>query len=247
MSNIQQIDTSWINPVQKLPPQKLIAFKTLSSDQNFQWQQNKNRWHYIGQYLEYCQLKQAGYLPSHPLEALPEVVKGCLIIEGDYLLALLQIMIDGWEIIKATAIKEGRNFDFDCPRSLFIEACKQEAEFTLKHCLNDGYDSTNEAREYFRQSNAFYRDRLETKEHDQWMEVHKTCNHWSRFVLYATWQHKHTKLKKSWEIYLKAYKKITAMNCDKNFFTKYGVVAESLQWRSGKAFSTKNGSPVLLR
>jgi hypothetical protein len=244
---IAKLDTSWTKQIEELPPYKLIAFKTLSNAQEFKWQQSRLWWGYLGKYLEYSQLKQAGYLPENPLIDLHPGYQEWISRQGNLLLAELGLMIDGWQIIKNAALSEGKIFDFDSPRSLFVESCRQEAEFLLKPCLI-GIESSSltQIREFYRQSNAFYRDRLSAKEAAEWLEEFKTCGHWTYFSIYAIWQHRHKALSKSWQEYLKAYKQVTSIYCDKEFFKPYGLKASQVMWRGGKMFDAKNQSPVKL-
>jgi hypothetical protein len=242
---IAKLDTNWTKQIEELPPYKLIAFKTLSDAQELKWQQSRLWWGYLGKYLEYSQLEQAGYLPENPLIDLHPGYQEWIIREGNLLLAELGLMIEGWQIIKNAALSEGKIFDFDSPRSLFVESCKQEAAHLLKPCLM-GIESSSltQIREFYRQSNALYRDRLADTEEAEWLEEFKSCEHWTYFSIYAIWQHRLKALNKSWQEYLKAYKQVMAIYCDKEFFKPYELKASQVVWRGGKMFDAKNQSPI---
>jgi hypothetical protein len=227
----------------------MIEAITLTSDQEFKWNQSKNEWYFLGEYLDYCQLKQAGYLPKDPLAGLPPSYAESLKIEGNFLLAQLELIINGWDLIKEAAANQGREFNFNCPRLLFTELCRQEAMDELKFTLSNGYnlgDGTEETRKYFRDLSKFYRDRMSEDEYAFWLHTHQSCEYWSRFIIFAVWEQRHSKLKKVWKNYLYAHKQRVKMICDKNFYDQWGVKAITLKWSNGKAFDSKNGSRIKL-
>lgn len=239
------IDTNWTNRIKELPPCNLVEFLTLSHSQELIWQQSRLRWKYLGRYLEYSQLKQAGYLPENPLSDIDPAYQEWISREGNLLLAELGLMIHGWQIIKSAAINDHGFFNFDSPRSLFIESCKQEAEFLIKPCLSEVEgNSLTQLREYYRQKNAFYRDRLKHDKTNDWLEEFKACGHWTYFCIAAIWQYRNTTLKNSWQEYLKAYKQVMAIYCDKDFFKPYELRIAQTEWRGGKLFDSKNKSPI---
>jgi hypothetical protein len=240
-----------------LPPEMLLHSYSLSKKQQRFWEEAKHRWVYLTNQIDYLQMKQAGYNPSPPLLDVSPAYKEIYEVESALLFTKLQIMIAGFDLIKEASKQCQIGFNFESPRDLFIEACKQEFNLLCDNFLrgqSKNESSLTDVRTHYKISNAFYRDRLNKIDTKTWLEDHKNCNHWFRFIIYAIWNHRHKNpvnpsdlsLRSAWQLFLKAYKFKCKQVCDKTYFSEYGCKITVAIWRSGQAFDSQYKSPLIV-
>lgn len=244
----------------ELPPLDLILLKQfLTSDQQKEWENQRNFWKGIGMKIDYLQLDELGFVELEDPFNNPEfdpVFRIQLDIATNTLFAKLKIMIAGWELIKGAALKNKKDFPFNNPRELFAEYCKQRAvsatQYFLSTDINQG-ESLTEIRQYYRDLGALYRNRLEEDEEKRALDDFLNSNNWFRFTIYAIWKYKRSKkfnrgnLKRAWEQFLDSFKEESAMVCDKNFFKKHKVELNCLKWNQGRPVHTKSSRPAVFK
>lgn len=238
-----------------LPPTDAVLLHNLKEEQERQWEQEKNKWQWLGVRIDYLQRTQLGFILKDPLEdpRLDPVYRVYFDILSSRLFSELNLMIAGWELIQKAAIDNHRELSFSNPRELFAEHCRQEAVFGTQFFLSNGInqgETLAEIRGYYRFVSAFYRERLEEPEKSRMLQAHKECDHWSRFCIYAVWDYRNNKnfkkgnLKQAWENFLNAFKGEAAMACKKNFLKKQGAKISCIKWNQGHPVHADTNRPV---
>ncbi len=140
-------------------------FTARTRDQKVWLKDRKNFWYWMGLRLDYLQLEQMGFRPLDPLDNpdLDPRQREYLNLFSSHLFQILQVIIKGFSFIKDAAIHEGRNFPFDNPRELFIEICRDWANYSLEAASSKGINQgsgLDEVRDAWTTMSKFYRSRL---------------------------------------------------------------------------------------
>ena len=215
----------------------------------------KEYWNLIGKRIDYFQLKLCGYNPPDPVEEkeLHPGWKEFINLISLYDFATLNLMISQFEVIKAAAIKEGRNFPFDNARELFAERCRELAnsevvEEISSRSVNNGNSLTNQ-QDGMTKLSFFLKGKVETEEEEELLEEFRTHKEWCVFWLFPVWKATidgipSKPLKRCWEDYLDAYKDVLKL------FKKGSSVPDESKlirpkWSAGHLFDPKTGKPLI--
>lgn len=234
-----------------LPPDELIAPRKLTKEQNQRWKSRKNHWYLIGLYLDYLQLKQAGYNPSNPLysceinPAFKEVIK--LSTRG--FLAELNLMISGWDLIKKFATQKKREFPFENPREMLAERCKKlsilQSQASLSEEINQGITLT-EVRNDWKNYKRLIHRKFKTSEEEKMALSHLLKSQdWLDFVICAVWEF-NTKgeVRKAWNNFKEAFNKEAEMWLKKDYFKKHNLRLISIKWHHGIPVDAKSSRRI---
>jgi hypothetical protein len=149
---------------------------------------------------------------------------------GDLSWSKMRVLNVGFDLIQEIALQEGRDFDFDSPRELFIAMLKEQFQFEIEPLLKDDIvqgQTLGDQRKIGKQQSALFRGRLEGTVEEQEFLQSALRNGWSGFWLYAIWKTRFTSpIRDEWNRFLKAHKAMVAIVNDSR-------VAGSLQWTKG--------------
>lgn len=212
---------------------------------------NFNRW--VGLRLDYLQQKQLGFLPPDPLDhpMFDARFKPWIAVESEYYFALLQIAIEGWELIKEAALREKRAFSFKNPRELIVEIFREKfleyaSEKVFSAELGAGF-TLNEIRQNFKKSSKFLRGRLEPPDETRELEACRD-GRWREFCIYAIWDFRYRggqykKMRQAWKNFLDAHKAMSAfLHAIPSPQEEEKLV--SLKWNKGHAVSSATDSAL---
>lgn len=202
-------------------PDRLFSART--RDQEVWLKDRKNFWYWMGLRLDYLQLEQMGFRPLDPLDNpdLDPRQREYLGLFSSHLFQILQVIIKGFSFIKDAAIHEGRNFPFYNPRELFIEICRDWADFNLEAAASIDIEQgrgLNEVRDAWTTMSKFYRGRK--REDYTGLLVHKDelieeqiladlkKGDWFGFWQFAIFEHRFKELRLPFKEFLKTHKSL---------------------------------------
>ena len=92
-------------------------------------QEQRDFWTAVAYRIDYLQRVQLGFSLTDPIDYIEELIlKIKLKVYSDFYFQSLQVIIDGFDVIKAYANKKEKNFPFYHPRELLAAICRQTAE-----------------------------------------------------------------------------------------------------------------------
>jgi hypothetical protein len=192
---------------------------SLNSDQSAGYAHLMAKWRSIFHQVNYLVLLDCGFVtksasPSlnwglHPLEA--EFLEA----NGEYLFAMLKLIIYGFDFIKEKAEMSGRYFPFSIPLKLWLHICELTIESEYQDIISTGIDNGISLTE-FRDSNKNLRDAYIGKlkeEQEEKMVLEFREGSWLVFWLYGIWDRRHRDpLKAHSDRYLKSLKRIISLS-----------------------------------
>jgi hypothetical protein len=210
-------------------------------------QEQRNFWTTVAHRIDYLQRIQLGFSLTDPIDYIEEpILKIKLKVYSDFYFQSLQVIIDGFDVIKAYTSKQERNFPFHHPRELLAAICRQTAEYRVEEAtspdLSVGMTAT-EARQITSDMGKFYRGALEEEVIDKlcaWFEGDEGEEDlwWGLTIaaLYRVVGIKRLQKWNSWKDFLKAYKSYQRYLNDKRTFT--------IRWNTGVPVFSATDSPV---
>jgi hypothetical protein len=230
-----------IRLIQSLPEFAIISLWTQKQYDFLQLE--KLFWQRLGKQIDYLQMLQLGFLPEDPSENIPQPeLKPKVRVYGKYLFSLLQVVINGFDYIKDAAKKDGRTFEFDDPRQLFSQICKELSQTPLSSAtsrdINVGI-TLKKQRDTTRLAGKFFRLTLDEENSS------KICNDlisdgsWVAFSLAAIYEavdKKYLKNWSSWQQFEKSHREL------RRFVENEKLVA--IKWNAGHPIDSKSGKPV---
>jgi hypothetical protein len=230
-----------IRLIQSLPEFAIVSVWTQKQYDFLQLE--KLFWQRLGKQIDYLQMLQLGFLPEDPSENLPHPeLKPRVKVYGKYLFSLLQVVIDGFRHIKKAAEKEGRNFEFENPRELFSQICKELSQIPVSNAtsrdINVGI-TLKKQRDTTRLAGKFFRLTLDEENSS------KICNDlisdgsWVGFSLAAIYEAVNKKYLKHSTIWQQFEKSHTEL---RRFVENEKLVA--IKWNAGHPIDSKSGKPV---
>lgn len=239
------------------------AIKSLPDLSIFLWtdpqksalENRKEYWSLIGRRIDYFQLKMCGYNPPDPLDdrKLHPGWKEFIEISSAYDFATLNLMIDQFEVIKAAAVEDGRNFSFANARELFSQRCRELANGEVleeigSSSVNTGGSITKQ-RDGLTKFKIFLAGNLPTDEEDQLLADLSTHQEWCIYWLFPVWKAvvdstPSKTLKRYWEDYLDTFKAVLKL------FKKGIEVPDEAKllrakWSAGHLYDPKTGRPLI--
>jgi hypothetical protein len=210
-------------------------------------QEERDFWITLAYRIDYLQRVQIGFSLTDPIDYIEEpILKIKLKVYSDFYFQSLQVIIDGFDVIKTYASKKERNFPFHHPRELLAAVCRQAAEFGVAEAtspdLNIGM-TTTEVRKLVSDMGKFYRGTLPEESIDKlcdWFEGDKDDEEiwWGLTIaaLYRVVGIQRLQKWNSWKNFLKAYKSYQRYLNDKRTFTT--------RWNAGVPVFSATDSPV---
>ncbi len=215
----------------------------------------QNFWVYMGLRLDYLQLKQLGFLPVDPIDdpnSHPRL-REHLDLFSSYFFQMLQVVIKGFPFIKDAAIREGRNFNFDNPRDLFTEICRDCSKPVIEDAFSKGIDQgveLNQVRAVGTTMSKFYRGRL-SKDYsgksvcknelsEEQILLDLKSGDWFCFWQFAVFKHRFKELREPWKEFLKTQKNLNRFIHE----TNQGTRLMMLKWHSGHAVYSSTSRPL---
>lgn len=230
-----------IRVIQSLPEFAIVSLWTQKQYDFLQLE--RFFWQRLGKQIDYLQMLQLGFLPEDPSENLPcSELKLKVKVFGKYLFSLLQVVIDGFSYIKSAAKKEGRNFEFESPRELFSQICKELSQIPISNATSRNIDvgiTLKKQRDTTRLAGKFFRLTLGEEKSS------KICNDliadgsWiglSLAAIYEAVDKKYLKSWTSWQQFEKAHREL------RRFVENEKLVA--IKWNAGHPIDSKSGKPV---
>jgi hypothetical protein len=217
-SRLPEDHQDMILAIAEIPPRPSRPTKTKDQQTWLINENNFNRW--IGLRIDYLQAKQLGFLPQDPLDhpLFDPRFKPWIAVESQYYFAILQIVIEGWELVKEAALRENREFPFKNPKELIIEIFREKSleyasDKVFSPELGAGF-TLNEIRQNFRKSSKFLRGRLEPTDEARELEACRK-GRWREFIVFAIWRYRfrgkqYKKLQQAWKSFLDAHKAMSA-------------------------------------
>ena len=231
LCNLDPVQKTLCENLSALPPKELLKGKAINQFQQWKYVYDKSQWQILALRLAYFLLKRIGRRMTDPLDCqeFDSDHKKYVDIISRMFLAELDLVIEGWELIESSALKQKNYFLFDHPYQLFEDVCRFRAKDDLSALLSDDaisefYLSTFQ--KGLREESRLFRNRLDTETRKQKLDSYKNSNDWVYFAIYAIWNYRHSNkeehedLAKAWGEFLKAHKKYVAMYCNENFFSK---------------------------
>lgn len=223
-----------------------------TDDQKNWLKHTQNFWFYMGLRLNYLQLKQLGFLPLDPIDDpnLHPSLREQIDLFSSHFFQMLQVVIKGLPFIKDAAIREGRNFNFDDPRDLFTEICRDCSKSAVEDVFSKGIDQgveLNQARASWTTMSKFYRGRLskdylgksvcknELSEEQILSDLKSSDWFWQ----FAVFKHQFKGLREPWKEFLKTYK-----NFNRFIHETQGTRLMMLKWHSGHAVYSSTSRPL---
>lgn len=113
-----------IQAIKKLPD--LSMFLPWTPKQCLFLMDKRARWIYVGERIDYCQKLQLGYRPPDPTpKSIHPLLQKQVEVVGNYLFWMLQVVIEGFDDIRAFASHRKVEFPFENPRQLFAQICRE--------------------------------------------------------------------------------------------------------------------------
>jgi hypothetical protein len=217
------------NKISKLPQDELLKCKSLTPAQSWQSQNIKNDWEWFALRLTYLLLKRLGRRMPDPLNRpdIEDANKQRIDVISRLFLAEFDLIIEGWEIIESTALKEKGYFPFNHPTELFGDVCRYRSASDIEDLFTEKTIcevTLKQIRQNLREDSNFLRDRLNQEKQRRKLAAYKDSEDWALLTIYAIWNFRHNhQLVDHWKHFLKAHKNYVAMLCNKNFFTDKDV------------------------
>lgn len=168
MHNISELEQhkKLIRVMQSLP--ELAAINLWTPQQTVYLQNERNTWKWFGAKIDYLQKQQLGYRPKNPTDQVQHpIAKKQIDAYGNYLFALLKLIIAGFDDIERLAKQKGIEFTFQNPRELFAEACREFSSLAVTFATSKEIDqgwTVSELRSCQILAGNFYRDSLPPEE-----------------------------------------------------------------------------------
>ncbi len=179
-----------INLIMGLP--EFPAIMLWNDEQKVYLNNKKIFWRWCGLRIDYLQMVQCGFSPKDPKNLVTDQqLQEHLKLYTDYIFAILQVVIDGFSIIKQAALRAELNFCFNNPRELFVEICKGFSSERVNAVINRGISTDPTLKDYRHQQKVMgklYRDTLPQNEREAVLKEMECCikhSAWSIFWLYA--------------------------------------------------------------
>jgi hypothetical protein len=163
----------------------------------------RNTWKCIGIRIDYLQMIQLGFCPTDPADAITEpILKEKLIVHSNYIFAMLQVVIQGFDVIRNRAQQEQREFPFANPRQVIAQICREDAQRKVKDItspeLNVG-SSVSEIRDGQSFMNKFYRGKFLDQEKEEICKAFDDTGLLMGFVLASVYRGVKYRYLKKWE------------------------------------------------
>jgi hypothetical protein len=239
-----------IKTLKKLPQHPILWTK----DQEVAIENQKQLWQWTAGLIDYLQREQLGFKHPNPLNdpKLHRLQREQIEVNSNYRFSQLNLIIVGWNLIKDAAKRNHRNFAFNHPRELFTELCRQQATVDTSSVINDKGENggIGKVRANHRIRAAFYRGRLESKEEEEMLEMHRKSEYWEDFIIYAIWEKRNSglranfKMRDCWKAFLEAHKKLTTFWCSNSPID--GCILILPKWNWGYAVNPKTSRRIKL-
>jgi hypothetical protein len=224
-----------------------------TKDQSVAIENQKKIWQWTAVLIDYSQRKQLGFEHPNPLDdpRLHPLQREQIDVNSRYRLSQLNLIIVGWDLIKDAAKRNRKRVPFNDPRELFTELCRQQAAVDTSDVVSDEGENggVGKVRKNCRIRAAFYRDRLEPKETQEMLEMHRNSEYWENFVIYAVWEKRNSGLTRScykmrdcWKAFLDAHKNLTAFWCNKTPID--GCILILPKWHHGYAVNPQTSQRI---
>ena len=235
-----------IRVMQSLPE---ISAINLWTPKQTQYLKNvKNTWKFKGAKVDYLQMKQLGYRPKDPTEQLQDpFAKKNIDTYANYLFALLQLIIAGFDDIEKLVKKKGIEFTFQNPRELFAEICREFSSLAVAEATSKEIDqgwTLSQLRSSQILVGKFYRDSLPSDESVIFCQALEENGGWAGFAIAAIYSGSSARyLKKqstpigyAWKEFREAQKEL------KNFLNKEKI--RTFKWNCGDPVWSDTRQPV---
>jgi hypothetical protein len=231
-----------ISTICLLPEIPVIAF--WRKEQSGEIKRQKNLWKWTGGRIDYLQQKQMGFLIDDPANLLTiPILKTKLIVRSDYFFCFLQVIIDGFDIIKSAAHRKGKDFPFNNPREVLAAICKEQAQEQINEITSRDIGNgvtISQARKEQSLIGKFYRGSLSDEETEALCLFFEDSGLLTGFVIASIYQgtgKRYLKKWHSWQQFKKAHKN----------YCKYLNSPEThlVKWEGGHPVWTDTCQPVL--
>jgi hypothetical protein len=176
-----------IRIMESLPEFSPIKFWT--PEQSAYLKSQKIIWQWLGVKVSYLQILQLGYSPENPINQIQEpFFKKQVDTYGNYLFAILQLIIAGFEDIEQAIASRGREASFRNPRELFAQVCKELSSALILFAINEGINvgcTLSELRSGQSYVGKFYRGSLPQSESKNFCDELEEKGGWLGFSLSA--------------------------------------------------------------
>lgn len=208
-----------------------------------------NYWNNFAIRIDYLQKIQAGFLLEDPIddEVLHPLQRELIDVESRYKFAILNLLIEGWETIKNTAIREGREFPFGNPRELFAQLCREEAKKEVGRITSREINQGPTLKELRIASTiliSFYGGKFEPELQVRFLARFQEGS-WCQFWVFAIWQERNkSKLRDHWKEFINTLK--TRIHFLKETKHCNGAKLVAPKWSDGNVAYSDTGKPVQL-
>ncbi len=194
----------------------------------------EGRFELILQRINYLDALYLGYRPRDPFDDVGfgefETERHQLELKANQLWCKLRLLNSGFDIIREVALKQGIEFPFSEPRSLFVEIVKEQFRFDASPLLADGISvgaTLSETRRAAVLQSKLFRGRAELDEEKAFLDSCQN-NGWSGFWMVAIWRHRFKKqLCEDWKRFCQAHKASTALLNDEK-------ITGTTNWTQGR-------------
>jgi hypothetical protein len=226
--------------IQGLPP--FEGFKLPQTpDQKAYVRRECQIWKAIGKRLDFLQRQHLGFRVKDPAKALPIQIKDLVVVESELFYRLLDVLVDGFDVIEAYAHKHNRDIPYS-PRETLSVICFEYAGRRLRRTIaTDHVEGVNLKTIRATESHLgkFIRGSLEKETQDAMLERMENSGYVVDFCICALYRDvglKRLKLWDSWKNYAKA------QTAYRRFINRKDVLA--LKWLDGKTVYTATDSPA---
>ncbi|MEP0983358.1 hypothetical protein [Leptolyngbya sp. FACHB-17] len=196
----------------------------------------------------FLDLLSSGLRPADPFDAVDwtntPIKKRLLDLEGDISWTQLQVLNQGFDLIREAATNSGYEFRFSDPRALFVQILKDERQDSINLILTDRCSAgmtLEQEREMRTFQSKLFRGRASQSEETQALEKWRS-EPWLNFCLYGIWHERfrHKPLREAWEKFLKAHKAYLSFLRSKEVRNR----ASNIVYNYGQPVLSKTMQPV---
>lgn len=237
--------------IKKLPGISLLRLWT--PEQGFFLKGKQKYWTHLGERIDYLQKLQLGFRPSQPVfkNEIHHLLQKQVEVVGDYLFWMLQVIIEGFDDVKAFALSKNREFLFDDPRQLFAQMCNELSSVEVEKILSEeiGAGKTlTQIRSDQSLTGKFLRFSLPAEEEAELCSLLEKSGFWYGFAIAAIINTSRRYLKKAttqrgitWKKFKEAHKEMHRFcnaKCEGN-----GSLSTVI-WNKGYPVHSQSGKPI---